>query len=162
MSRKKNFSIEEDTYIKENFRKLFDDEIASHLKRPEGSITRRRQRLGCWHIQQEVGASLKGEVWKQIPQLPKGYFVSNKGRIKSNGKLCSLFIRDSGYVQWRLVNKSAGISKTFTVHRLVAKMFCDTDKNIVACDVHHIDHNRQNNSSENLEWLTKTEHKLKH
>ena len=48
LSRGKNFSPSEDDYIKKNFRDMFDDEISKILNRPIGSITRRRQRLGCW------------------------------------------------------------------------------------------------------------------
>ena len=162
MSRTKNFSINEDNYIKENYRNLFDDEIAAVLGRPEGSVTRRRQRLGCWYVQQELSASLKGEVWVQVKDLPTGYQVSNKGRVKSANKLCSLYIRDTGYVQWRLVNKSRGIARTYKVHRLVAEHFCKSDKGIQACHVHHKDANPQNNSASNLEWLIPQEHRSKH
>lgn len=162
MSRTANFSIEEDTFIRENFKNLFDDEIAELLGRPIGSITRRRQRLGCWYVQQELSASLKGEEWKQIKDLPFGYAVSNKGRVKSGNKLCSLYVRKSGYVQWRLVNESLGIAKTYKVHRLVAEHFCHTDKDMDLCHVHHKDGNPQNNSSINLEWLTAQEHKEEH
>lgn len=162
MSRTNKFSVEEDTYIKSNFRDLLDDEIAEHLNRPVGSITRRRQRLGCWYVQQEVDSNLKGEVWKQIKDLPEGYYVSNKGRVKSGKKICSLYINSKGYVQWRIVNKSKGIAKSYKIHRLVAIHFNTTEKVMEDCDVHHIDHNRQNNSSCNLEWLTPSEHKLKH
>lgn len=162
MSRSANFSIEEDTFIKNNFKNLFDDEIALILNRPIGSVERRRQRLGCWYLQQEVSSSLKGEVWVQIKDLPEGYQVSNKGRIKTGKKLCALYVRDSGYIQWRVVNKSQNISKTYKVHRLVAEHFCKTSKDIEMCHVHHKDKNPQNNSSDNLEWLTTQEHREEH
>lgn len=162
MSRNKNFSVEEDTYIRNNFRDLFDDEIAEKLARPTGSITRRRQRLGCWYVQQELSSPLTGERWRQIKDLPIGYMVSNKGRIKSGSKLCSLYINSKGYVQWRIVNQSKGLSKSFIVHRLVAEYFLETSRDIEKCHVHHKDRNTHNNSSENLEWLTPEEHLAEH
>lgn len=162
MHRTTNFSITEDAFIRENFRNLFDDEIAEVLGRPTGSITRRRQRLGCWYVQQELSSSIKGEDWKQIEDLPEGYYVSNKGRIKSGNKLCALFITSKGYVQWRPVNLSKGFAKTYKVHRLVAEYFCPTEKDRAFCHVHHIDGNPQNNASSNLEWLTQQEHIEKH
>ena len=162
MSRTGNFSIEEDAYIRNNFRDLFDEEIAEILNRPVGSITRRRQRLGCWHVQQEVTESVKDEEWVQIKDLPEGYMVSNKGRVKSGHKLCRLFIRSNGYVQWRPMNKSRGFAKTYKVHRLVAEHFCSTDKNKAFCHVHHKDKNPQNNAADNLEWLTPVEHTSSH
>lgn len=162
MSRTKNFSIDEDAYIRNNYRNLFDEEIAEVLNRPVGSITRRRQRLGCWHVQQEVSASVGGEIWVQIKDLPSGYMVSNMGRIKSGNKLCTLYIRKSGYVQWRAISLSSGYARTYKVHRLVAEHFCKTDKCLTECHVHHIDGNPQNNAAYNLEWLLPSEHKLKH
>lgn len=162
MSRTVNFSIEEDAYIRKNFKDLFDDEIAETLGRTVGSVTRRRQRLGCWYVQQEITESVKGEVWKQIKDLPFGYMVSNKGRVKSGKKLCKLFIHSNGYVQWRPVNLSLGIAKTYKVHRLVAEHFVNTDKCRAECHVHHKDGNPQNNSSDNLEWLTPKEHREEH
>ena len=157
-TRKHNFTVDEDTFIKQHYRNLFDDEIANILDRPVGSITRRRQRLGCWYIQQEVSASLPNEIWVQIRDLPLGYQVSNKGRLKSNGKLLSLYVRESGYVQWRIVNPSKGLAKTYRVHRLVAEHFLEVPMNLAEYHVHHVDHNPLNNASDNLVWMTPSEH----
>ena len=156
--RTKNYSIEEDAFIRDNYRSLFDDEIAEILGRSIESVIRRRQRLGCWYLHQEISEPLSGEVWKQIKDLPDGYMVSNKGRIKSGKKLCKLYLRDTGYIQWRLFNESKNISKTYKVHRLVAEYFCATNKDINLCHVHHKDKNTQNNSYENLEWVYPEDH----
>ena len=162
MSRAADFSIEEDAYIRSSYEHLSDKEISEVLGRPVGSITRRRQRLGCWAIQQKVFESFKDEVWKQITELPEGYMVSNKGRVKSGEKLCSLKVRKNGYVQWRLVNLSKDLFYTFKVHRLVAEHFCDIEGDSDDFHVHHKDHNSGNNSSCNLEWLSPEDHRAKH
>lgn len=163
MSRSSNFSLEEDEYIRTNFKNLFDDEIAEKLKRPEGSITRRRQRLGCWHTQQEVSAPLPGELWISLGIDGEKYQVSNKGRIRTDNKLSALFINENGYIQWRLVNKSRSIALTVKVHRAVAEAFCNKPLGWAEhYHVHHIDENRQNNSSCNLEWLSPEDHAERH
>lgn len=155
---KRNYTVEEDTFIKKHYRDLFDDEIAYVLHRPASSITRRRQRLGCWYVQQELSAPLPDEIWVQIQDLPIGYQVSNKGRIKSKGKLLSLYIGSKGYVQWRIVNHSKGLAKSYKVHRLVAEHFLEIPTNYSMYHVHHKDHNPTNNSADNLQWLTPAEH----
>lgn len=163
LSRGKNFSPSEDDYIKKNFRDMFDDEISKILNRPIGSITRRRQRLGCWHVQQEISGPLPGEIWKSLNIDGDYYQISNRGRIKAGAKLSSLFINTKGYVQWRVVNSSKNIAVSIKVHRAVAEAFCFKPK-IWNSDwhVHHKDNNPQNNSSENLEWLSPEQYRAKH
>lgn len=48
-----------------------------------------------------------------------------------------------------------GKSKTFRVHRLVAEAFIPNPNNL--SDVDHIDENKNNNSVENLRWLSHKE-----
>lgn len=163
--RTRNYSIEEDKYIRTVFRDMADDEIAEALGRPEGSITRRRQRLGCWHVQVEAGPPLPSEKWRSLVIAGDFYQISNRGRIKAGNKLCTLYVNDSGYVQWRAVNKSKGLAVSIKVHREVARAFCHCP---VGCDyssewhVHHKDHNPLNNSADNLEWLHDSEHRELH
>ena len=163
MSRSKNFSLEEDNYIRENYRDLFDDEIAKVLGRPEGSVKRRRQRLGCWYVQQELSGSLPGEVWRSLGIDGDYYQISNKGRIKSGRKLASLFINKRGYAQWRVTNPSKGIAVSLKVHRAVAEAFCVKPEGWAPdWHVHHKDRNPLNNASDNLEWISEEEHRSLH
>ena len=159
----RNFSLEEDDYIRNNFRDLFDDELAIHLRRPEGSITRRRQRLGCWHVQQEVFGVIPGEQWASLGIAGDHYQISNMGRVKAGRKLSSLFIAKYGYVQLRIVNLSKGIAETLKIHRAVAEHFCVKPENWdESWHVHHLDKNPQNNSSENLQWMSPEDHRAEH
>lgn len=57
------------------------------------------------------------------------------------------------------LNKN-GAGKRYYLHRLVAEAFCDNPLR-KPC-VNHIDHNRENNSYTNLEWVTQRENVLHH
>ena len=108
------------------------------------------------------------EVWKPILGYEGLYEVSNEGRIRSldriveqdnNGSKAKTFYKGKilkgrknggGY---RVVHVSKnGVSRRLSVHREVAKVFCDKPD---GCDVvNHIDNNPSNNKAENLEWTT--------
>lgn len=106
------------------------------------------------------------EIWKDIKGYENLYQVSNLGRIKSlprfikNGehssigyitkeKILKLGISKTGYYVCSLFKNGKG--KTHKVHRLVAECFLKKKKkdyNIV----NHIDCNKLNNKTGNLEW----------
>ncbi|WP_295590204.1 NUMOD4 domain-containing protein [uncultured Methanobrevibacter sp.] len=104
------------------------------------------------------------EEWKDIKNK-NGYQISSEGRVKSiertvvrsNGrkhyvkeKILSTYIDNRGY-------ERCGIGK---IHKLVAEAFVDNPNNYSV--VHHKDHNKLNNKSENLEWKNETEHNQSH
>ena len=69
--------------------------------------------------------------------------MSNYGRIKNkNNRLLKLSIDNNGY--YNVQNKS--------VHIIVAKIFINNENNLNI--VNHIDGNKLNNNSNNLEWIT--------
>ena len=71
------------------------------------------------------------------------------------------FINSGGYAQVHLrigiKNKNG---KFETVHRLVAKAFCENPDPEQKYIVDHIDHNRKNNYYKNLRWVTPKENVL--
>lgn len=98
------------------------------------------------------------EIWKPIKDYPE-YKVSNLGRIKSLYKdiILNQCKNERGYLNVWLYN--SGKRKGFRVHRLVAEAFLV--KHCENLEVNHIDHNKENNCVDNLEWCTKSEN-IKH
>lgn len=96
------------------------------------------------------------EVWKQVDGWP--YLVSSLGNVKSlhTGKNLAKSIDSSGYEKVNL--KCLGNCQTANVHRLVAVAFLQNTNDYPT--VNHKDHNRTNNSIDNLEWMTYADNNL--
>jgi hypothetical protein len=95
---------------------------------------------------------LEGEVWKYI-EIGKGVqYISNKGRCWNDitCKFAKSHDNGAGYKSYSI---SGNGSKY--IHRLVATAFIDNPENKKY--VNHIDHNKENNCVENLEWVTAKE-----
>ena len=108
---------------------------------------------------------LELEKWITIDEFPR-YKISNYGRVKSciGAEKILAPSKVKGYLLIKLSkapNKQGKyLQKTFRVHRLVAKYFCEgfaEDK-----QVHHIDRQRDNNFYKNLVCLSKAEHAAIH
>lgn len=104
------------------------------------------------------------EVWKDIPGYEGFYQASTLGRIKSLERLDSKGRRLKGRILkdgessngYRVVSLVRdGKQHSFTIHRLVAKLFLDR---VDGKDyINHIDGDKNNNRVDNLEWCTKSE-----
>lgn len=106
------------------------------------------------------------EIWKDIEGYEKLYQISNLGNIKSKSKQRKC--RNNHYCNMREQNikthknkhrgymyvylSKNGKSKSFLLHRLVAKHFIKNPNNYPV--VNHIDYNKENNVYTNLEWCT--------
>lgn len=97
------------------------------------------------------------EEWKNIEGYDGLYKVSNLGRVKSLGnektrkeKILKTGKTKDGYLQVGLHKE--GKRKKCYVHRLVAQAFIENPNNFN--EVNHIDENKENNISTNLEWCT--------
>lgn len=90
------------------------------------------------------------EIWKPISSYEGLYEISNTGKVNSliSGRILKPWTNNKGYLYVRLTKD--GQHKTFSVHRLVANAFIPNTERME--QVNHIDGNKQNNCSENLEW----------
>lgn len=107
------------------------------------------------------------EQWKNIRGFEGRYMISNSGKVKSLKRKCKctggeravpekdlkIFINIAGYPSVILYINH--ISKTLTVHRLVAKHFCKKFSEDI--DVNHKDHDKTNNWFWNLECISELE-----
>lgn len=100
------------------------------------------------------------EIWKDIIGYEGYYQVSNLGNVRSldrfdgvhkrDGKIIRPNLKANGYLQVGLRKHSE--RKWFGLHRLVAIHFIENPYN--KPQVNHIDGNKQNNTVNNLEWVT--------
>ncbi len=103
------------------------------------------------------------EIWKDINGYEGYYQISNQGNVRSvdrfdgvhdrKGTIIRHGLKQNGYLQVGL--RKHGTRKWFGVHRLVAIHFIKNPDN--KPQVNHIDGNKQNNTVENLEWVTEKE-----
>lgn len=87
---------------------------------------------------------------KQFEIRTKVYFVSSDGKVFDIDGIEQSLRLHRGYVYF----------KRRTVHRLVAKAYCE--EWFDECEVHHVDGNRYNNDASNLVCISKLEHKKIH
>lgn len=94
------------------------------------------------------------EIWKDIEGYEGLYRVSNMGRIY--GVKNNIIRKPSERRFYLRVNLTKnGVSKHYTIHRLVAEAFCP--KRGGANEVNHINENKHDNRAVNLEWCTRLE-----
>ena len=105
------------------------------------------------------------EIWKDIDGYEGFYQVSNYGRVRSfktrgisgKKKKTPAIKKDNpdkdGYPQFGLSHN--GKYYSHKAHRLVAKAFIPNPEN--KSQVNHIDGDKTNNRSSNLEWATRSE-----
>ena len=108
------------------------------------------------------------EIWRDIPGFVGLYQVSNTGKIKSLDATDRLGRKHKGVVRKHGRNqggyhvlplKHNGVQTMVLVHRIVAEVFVDNPNGYT--EVNHIDGNKDNNSSDNLEWCNHS-HNIKH
>lgn len=107
---------------------------------------------------------MKDEIWKAIPGYAGFCEVSSAGRVRTldrlkhggggrfytlRGRIRALRLDKDGYCLVTLTN-GAGDNETHKVHRLVARVF--HREPAVGEEVNHINANRSDNRSSNVEW----------
>lgn len=96
-------------------------------------------------------------LWKDIPGYEGLYQISDEGEVKSlprkhsrRENILKPGTRAEKYKFVTLIKE--GTEKKFSVHRLVATAFLETDD--YRMHINHIDKDPSNNRVENLEWCT--------
>ena len=106
------------------------------------------------------------EEWRDIRGFP-GYQVSNLGRVKMHNKVVVTngrgirhykdkimkLRKDVKYNRWKVWLRKDGKQQLVLVARLVADAFCG-EYRFTNMTVNHIDGDRSNNRSDNLEWMS--------
>ena len=81
------------------------------------------------------------------------------GRVRNyKGKVLKLKMDKQGYAMVGLHKN--GVRKMCLVHRLVAEAFLPNPDNLP--EIHHLNHERNDNRAENLAWVTSAEQKDEH
>lgn len=95
------------------------------------------------------------EEWTDIKDYEDTYQVSSLGRVrnKNTHRILTHGLNKNGYHRVNLYNES-GMKSKF-VHRLVAEAFIPNTDN--KPEVNHIDEDKNNNSVDNLNWMTRSE-----
>ena len=97
------------------------------------------------------------EKWKFNDRY--NIYVSNLGNFKSRSKEdIKLMVQKGGYLMVPLCNNQRGITKYVPAHRIVMETWCPKQnmwKDKLTVD--HLDHNKRNNKTTNLEWVSKEE-----
>jgi len=102
------------------------------------------------------------EEWRDVVGFEGFYQVSNLGRIRSVARICTdgkevkgqiRKVQGSTYLSIDLWKDGKNFNKS--VHRIVAEAFLPNPSNLP--EVNHKDSNPQNNSVDNLEWVTCSE-----
>ena len=92
------------------------------------------------------------ETWKHIKGYDGKYMVSNKGNVWSKKRNRMLKQIDNGKGYLRVSLSFMSKRKLTLVHKLVAEHFLQRE--VGKEYVNHIDENKSNNISSNLEWCT--------
>lgn len=97
---------------------------------------------------------------REIYEISSSGHIRSKDRSGARGSVVQGHdlkerLNSNGYLRVNMHLKGEEKSREYLVHRLVAEAFIPNESNKPY--VNHIDGNKLNNSSENLEWCTKSE-----
>lgn len=103
---------------------------------------------------------MTNEIWKPVVyrDIKRGrYEVSNLGRFRNNkGHIMTPCPSEKGYLMINFACNCKRGTRSLKIHRIVAMTFVQGfDK--FHNEVNHIDGDKNNNSAENLEWVTREE-----
>ncbi|MCY0910840.1 NUMOD4 domain-containing protein [Massilia antarctica] len=108
------------------------------------------------------------ETWKAIPGCEAFYEASDLGRVRSLDRLITTSTGKARLSRGRVLIPQLtgrrypavsislnGAVKSISIHRMVARTFLPNPK--LFPEINHIDGNRENNATSNLEWCTRAQ-----
>ena len=104
---------------------------------------------------------MEKQISMLYPEIKDCYVVNEQGEIlnKNTGNKISHKKEGNGYIRVSLMKKEGG-TKYISLHRLLMQAFKPVE-GMNNLQVNHIDGNKENNSLENLEWVTSRDN-IKH
>ena len=99
------------------------------------------------------------EVWKDIINYEGLYQVSNKGNVRRITKDGYREIKPSNRLYQDVDLCKRGEHHRQPIHRLVALHFIPNPSPRTLTEVNHIDGNKHNNNTENLEWVSQDQNR---
>lgn len=108
-----------------------------------------------WIERHEKMVLLEDEKWVSLNKLGfSNYMISNKGRfMNKRGNIVKQSFTPDRYLTVKMFDDS-GQRVTNRVNRLVAKVFLPNDDPENKTEVNHKNFNKEDNTVENLEWVT--------
>lgn len=160
--------IERYTGSKDAAKKLFNeishnhttiDSLAVRISEPCRGVRNIDNLFGYkWCFDEEVNASLPGEVWKDVPVCILGdpkyeYEASTEGRVRTKrNKFIMNGYRMEGYNRYSIAQNGDRITLTVGGNRIIATTFIPNPNNLPVVD--HKNEIRNDDRVENLRWAT--------
>lgn len=103
----------------------------------------------------------EGIRYKPVPGFPE-YLAGEDGSVWSiiSGRKLRPCLGNNGYMKVTLKDEDGG-QWTPSVHRIIAKAFCENDAPEVKTEINHINGDKTDNRAANLEWSSRNEN-LRH
>lgn len=142
-----------DTYVLANFYTKSVMDMARETGISRSTLQATCRKLGLYKF--GIGKELRpGEEAKELNYPWEGYLITNQGRLinKETGFIKKPFLK-LGYLRYEIHRE--GIYISVSQHRLLAINFIPNPES--KPEVNHIDGCRDNNSLDNLEWVTSKE-----
>jgi hypothetical protein len=102
---------------------------------------------------------IEDEIWKELTFTDKKYEISNYGRVRSfcYDKADGRIVKPGNIKGFYNVSlRVEGKKRSYLVHKLTAEYFIPRDNDEQSVVI-HLDWNKQNNHTSNLQWVTRDE-----
>lgn len=156
---------EQRQYLRDHYMEQTNQELAKNMNTNISYVKKGMAGLGLTRLKYiEDKDLLEGEIFKSLAFLGLSeYEVSNYGRVRraKDRLYMKSYIPKNGYPMLRLIDDKTKTYRNVMLSRLVAHAFIENPDPANKIEVNHIDANKLNNHTSNLEWVTPKEN-MKH